>query len=333
MWLAPNLITTIGFSTIIASYCFFVAYSPNFVEDVPSWVYYCFAVMIFWYQILDNIDGRQARRTGSSSALGEFFDHACDSLFVTLAFVPTLHAAGVGTWDAFLMYNIWGVIPFYLAHWEEYYAGILILGQFANPTEAQLIQCAVFILSGLFGRDFFLKSVEIMGHDVQLYALITGIQVVVVVFGFFESAWTVYKSLRDGKCTWQKGSMPQSLTLLFPIVVLFSSFVYWTDVSQNDILVRYPHQCFLLYGFIFASMLNRMMIDRITKIPTSPLHWQLLVPIIGCAVATYSDMDQYVLFGGLGLILVTYFHFSVSVIRQFCDALKIHCFRIPYKKD
>ena len=31
----------------------------------------------------------------------------------------------------------WG--PFYLAHWEEYHTGILIMGKFNGPTEAQLI--------------------------------------------------------------------------------------------------------------------------------------------------------------------------------------------------
>jgi phosphatidylglycerophosphate synthase len=31
-------------------------------------------------QTLDAIDGKQARRTGSSNALGELFDHGCDSM-------------------------------------------------------------------------------------------------------------------------------------------------------------------------------------------------------------------------------------------------------------
>ena len=35
---------------------------------------------MFLYQTLDAIDGKQARRTGSSNALGELFDHGCDSL-------------------------------------------------------------------------------------------------------------------------------------------------------------------------------------------------------------------------------------------------------------
>ena len=46
------------------------------------------ALGLFIYQTLDAIDGKQARRTGSSNALGELFDHGCDSMstiFVTLA--------------------------------------------------------------------------------------------------------------------------------------------------------------------------------------------------------------------------------------------------------
>jgi phosphatidylglycerophosphate synthase len=35
---------------------------------------------LFVYQTLDAIDGKQARRTGSSNSLGELFDHGCDSV-------------------------------------------------------------------------------------------------------------------------------------------------------------------------------------------------------------------------------------------------------------
>lgn len=31
-------------------------------------------------QTMDNADGKQARRTGTSSPMGELFDHGCDAL-------------------------------------------------------------------------------------------------------------------------------------------------------------------------------------------------------------------------------------------------------------
>ena len=37
------------------------------------------AVLLFLSHTLDGIDGKQARRTGTSSPLGELFDHGCDA--------------------------------------------------------------------------------------------------------------------------------------------------------------------------------------------------------------------------------------------------------------
>ena len=38
------------------------------------------ALGLFIYQSLDAIDGKQARRTSTSTPLGELLDHGCDSL-------------------------------------------------------------------------------------------------------------------------------------------------------------------------------------------------------------------------------------------------------------
>ena len=50
---------------------------PNMVcpADVPAWPYVLCGICLFSYSVLDNMDGKQARRTGSSSPLGLLFDH------------------------------------------------------------------------------------------------------------------------------------------------------------------------------------------------------------------------------------------------------------------
>jgi ethanolaminephosphotransferase len=40
-------------------------------ECAPQWLYFTFAAGLFCYQALDAIDGKQARRTGTSGPLGE----------------------------------------------------------------------------------------------------------------------------------------------------------------------------------------------------------------------------------------------------------------------
>lgn len=48
---------------------------PTLTEAAPSWVYLVYAWTLFMYQTLDAIDGKQARRTGSSSPLGQAGDN------------------------------------------------------------------------------------------------------------------------------------------------------------------------------------------------------------------------------------------------------------------
>lgn len=54
--------------------------SPSLVLQAPTWAFLLSALGLFIYQSLDAIDGKQARRTNSSSALGELFDHGCDAV-------------------------------------------------------------------------------------------------------------------------------------------------------------------------------------------------------------------------------------------------------------
>ena len=46
----------------------------------PAWANLLCAFGLFVYQSLDAIDGKQARRTNSSTPLGELFDHGCDAV-------------------------------------------------------------------------------------------------------------------------------------------------------------------------------------------------------------------------------------------------------------
>lgn len=62
----------------------------------PQWLWFTFAVGLFAYQSLDAIDGKQARRTGTSGPLGELFDHGCDALNTTLEVILSAAAMNLG---------------------------------------------------------------------------------------------------------------------------------------------------------------------------------------------------------------------------------------------
>jgi len=48
--------------------------------DLPGWFCVMMGVAFFLYMLCDNTDGKQARRTGSSSPLGMLIDHGMDSI-------------------------------------------------------------------------------------------------------------------------------------------------------------------------------------------------------------------------------------------------------------
>ena len=81
MWVAPNLITIVGLAVNIVTTIVLAAYcGPAASDPAPRWACFLCGLGLFIYQTLDAIDGKQARRTGTSSPMGELFDHGCDAI-------------------------------------------------------------------------------------------------------------------------------------------------------------------------------------------------------------------------------------------------------------
>lgn len=94
--LAPNLITTIGLICVLLSYIIMLPYGTHFSESIPSYILFISALLIFAYQTLDAIDGKQARRVKASSPLGMLFDHGCDSMSTSLLVLTITQGMGLG---------------------------------------------------------------------------------------------------------------------------------------------------------------------------------------------------------------------------------------------
>lgn len=124
----------------------------RWTEDTPQWIYFSFAAGLWLYSTLDNVDGKQARRTNSSSPLGELFDHGCDAVNCTCVVLLQAAALGLGhSVDALILFLV-TVIGFYLSTAEEYHTGVLYLGIVNGPTEGIILTCLAFVWSGFFGK-------------------------------------------------------------------------------------------------------------------------------------------------------------------------------------
>ncbi|KAI6660363.1 Ethanolaminephosphotransferase 1-like [Oopsacas minuta] len=126
--------TVVGFLLVLSTYILIGWYDYDFknTAGIPSWVWAYSAVAHFTGYNLDGMDGKQARRTKTSTPLGELFDHGLDSI---VAFIIPLTAAsglglgqGIGLTEGIIFFTvIMGIIGFYLSHWEKYNTGVLFL--------------------------------------------------------------------------------------------------------------------------------------------------------------------------------------------------------------
>lgn len=94
---SPNLITLIGFMLMIFALVLVIIYCPDLETPLPGAFYVTFAACSWIYSTFDNVDGKQARRTGTSSPLGELFDHGCDALNCWVLALIHLAALCMGT--------------------------------------------------------------------------------------------------------------------------------------------------------------------------------------------------------------------------------------------
>ena len=91
--MAPNLVTFIGWVFMVLSYTVMLYYDYTFKKEIPRWTFFFAAACIFIYTNLDAMDGKQARRTKSSSPLGQLFDHGCDSFSLSFFVLAACQAS------------------------------------------------------------------------------------------------------------------------------------------------------------------------------------------------------------------------------------------------
>lgn len=155
LWLAPNVLTFVGFLFTVANGLLLTIYDPHFYASsevakpwappIPGWVWVTCAVFHFLAHTLDGIDGKQARRTKSSGPLGELMDHGMDSW--TSFFIPFCIYSIFGRLDysqspMHMLFIFWTIyVTFYLSHWEKYNTGTLYL-----PWSYDASQIALFAL-------------------------------------------------------------------------------------------------------------------------------------------------------------------------------------------
>ncbi|AKV00385.1 hypothetical protein AKJ09_07048 [Labilithrix luteola] len=206
-WVAPNAITLSGLALVVASFGSMLIANPTLTGPAPKMVHVFAIVAIFAFQTLDALDGKQARKTKSSSALGNWCDHACDVAAIQMAMTTVGGAIGLGTGGALLFLLGSVIVNNYVIHWETRHTGTLYMGNGTSIYEAQLMMMAIHAITlgagvELWGRPLgslvpFAAAVPFASAPLRLWLVVVGVGAIGGV-GMIGSLLRVARSGRGG---------------------------------------------------------------------------------------------------------------------------------------
>ncbi|GAU88258.1 hypothetical protein RvY_00996 [Ramazzottius varieornatus] len=270
----PNSLTVSGLAVNAVTTLLLVWYSPDALTPAPVWTYLVCALGIFIYQTLDAMDGKHARKTGTSSQLGELFDHGCDSISTLLVTVGVCIAIQMGAVPFWLCYYVFAALGiFYLAHWQTFVTGSLQFGRF-EVTEIQFLCIGLHLISTIFGSDVWNIGIPLAGITLR------GVTVWIMVLGTIINMLTKLAVILGGG-PGRNGSAVGNMSILSPAWPLAFWLYSAYYVHQNSQTVAdHPLLFLFAWGIIMAKLTNRLVIAHVTQSEMTFLDTAFIIPLI-----------------------------------------------------
>uniref|UniRef100_A0A7S1BEY7 CDP-alcohol phosphatidyltransferase n=1 Tax=Corethron hystrix TaxID=216773 RepID=A0A7S1BEY7_9STRA len=334
LWLAPNAVTTLGGCHCLASFVTLWRYRSLEGEDFPSWVLLFCGYCTFAYYTLDCMDGKQARRTGSSSPLGQLFDHGFDCLCLLSHVSNCLSLACLGGTRWFLACQCATHLVFFAAQWVEYHTGAL-------PTEAGGIGvtewnygvAALAIANAFVDRPALWR--RSLGGPAAGWRVNEGFVAgyfAMCAFCFFAGCGMVKKKISAKKYT---AALAKTLS---PAVLAAAPFLLPDRLFAGG----YCRHISLATGLLFTTITIKLIVFGMAKMTYAAVQLEI-VPFCAFCVAARVFGDSFEeVFGTTverGLAGITLWNgfrllgFVRAVVEQICRRLDIYCFTIKKKQN
>uniref|UniRef100_A0A1I8PM80 diacylglycerol cholinephosphotransferase n=1 Tax=Stomoxys calcitrans TaxID=35570 RepID=A0A1I8PM80_STOCA len=328
LWLAPNLITIVGLVVNIITTLILVAHAPEGTAPPPRWTCLLCALGLFIYQSLDSIDGKQARRTNTSSPLGELFDHGCDSISTVFVALSACISCQLGHYPNWLFFQCFCAIGlFYCAHWQTYVSGTLRFGKI-DVTEAQFTIMGIHMISFFFGPEIWMTKLSYIGCELRILPLYFA-------FGIDMLLALRYTKVITTEGCGKNGSSVAGTSVLSPSIpltlVVLPAFII-AQKSPENIFTEHSSLYIVAFGMVAAKVTNKLVIAHMTKAEMEYLDWSLLGPALlflnqyfNCVVPEIWLLWFSLIWGTQDLV-----RYCSQVCLEICAHLNIQLFTIPY---
>jgi len=320
LWIAPNVITAAAALSVVVSYCVCSLVCPKLVCPADNMcVHILSALGVFLYQLFDNLDGKQARRTRSSSPLGELFDHGLDAVVMGIILIPLACSVPSTRFFVFLQFMA-SLTSFYFCHWEAYHTSVTYFPLVTAVVEAQCFAMTVELISAFIGIWFW--DISIFGF-MTLGTAFWVVAALMPTLGALQSVHNLYKSGANLFGAW---------IALFPFLFFAATTIFWA-LKAPWLLDDYPYLFFATVSLVFSYIQQRLLVQHLAKEPT-----QAWYPVLGVyallgptAAMMLTSLDTVLLSARimLAVSVVQEVIFGTSIIWQITSFLHIRAFLIP----
>lgn len=329
-WVAPNLLTYLGHLFTLAVYfipvweCGWGLHCP--LSQTAGLV--C-TVCYFAYLLLDNMDGKQARRTMTSSPLGLLFDHQVDSLVVTIAstYLATVSLFGHSTETVCLWFI--GSCAFFFATWEELCLGVMDFPIVNGACDGCLLLGVISLVISIISPVNFAAYEISPGYTLRSIAFPFFI-IGSAISGLFNFVRVVYTSKDPVK------SVRRTAAFFYYLATMYFVVVY----SPAQVHISHTRELMLAFGFCFAYEMAMVQLAHVTDSEYTPIGTPSRLVIGGLVLNTgLHIMGISIIAEGLALqslVLVSfsmYAYMAYYVSTEMAEELGIAIFSISSNKS
>jgi ethanolaminephosphotransferase len=372
LWLAPNAITALGIAAQLAAFvclwCHCPALAPG--DAPPPWTAWLAAAALFVYQTADNMDGKQARRTGSASPLGLLFDHGLDSINgAILGPLITHMVIGPSAIGGGLVAFYICAVPFVLNTWEEFHTHEFHLPVVNGPNEGLAVLMAAYAGTALAGgravwaqpashpalvalargaRPLFAAAHMAAGsppaaawaaaaqppaHADLILVLTLGAALATGALHVATVARHVLFVRREGAA-----GLAAAAGRLLPFATLMAAAGAWLRVAPTAVAARaHPWGFYLAIGSSLADLTSKLNLAHVAgqayRPPWAGIALLALAPLLAaCAPAAAQPLVEPLLCASTVVCVSSLLHLCVHAPREVADALDIDIFSIQKQR-
>lgn len=341
MWLAPNIITLCSFAFNVIPHFIIIGLYGNDMEGYcPNWVAFMLGVSYFMYTTLDNMDGKQARRTGAGSPLGMLFDHGLDATTAIVVMYPLGRIHQLGTGLDLLGFIMMSTVSFYYLTIEEYYLGKLHLPMYSGPDDTSLFISGICFFTAYVGSDYWMTEADPLGFGEE--RLVKFAIRSIVMFEICMVISSVYNNLSAGKHTetFKKRYQPLSFVMHLSYMAVLSGVYIAYYLAGSTMLDDYPKLTTMCYGAQYLQAALRTMIASVCKENYNPyrrtvlLPWLLMginaVSLLSSGQTVFDDFWLMVFTCTIGWAAVA--HYVYYILQDLTRILDVNIFTIKKKR-